>query len=85
MRNVVAALILACAGFGGFGHVIENTRENIAQHGRTGAAERVVLENMLSNGYEGWLWDGWAQAGGWAESGERDSANEAAGRSAGIG
>jgi hypothetical protein len=53
------------------GHVIENTRENIEQHGRTGAVERIVLENMLSNGYEGWLWDGWAQAGGWAESGER--------------
>jgi len=53
------------------GHVIENTQENIAQHGRTGAVERIVLENMLSNGYETWLWDGWAQAGGWAEAGAR--------------
>jgi len=53
------------------GHVIENTHENIAQHGRTGAVERIVLENMLSNGYESWLWDGWAQAGGWAEAGAR--------------
>jgi len=51
--------------------VIEDARENIAQHGRTGTVERIVLENMLSNGYEGWLWDGWAQAGGWAESGTR--------------
>ena len=53
------------------GHVIENTQENIAQHGRTGAVKRIVLENMLSNGYESWLWDGWAQAGGWAEAGEQ--------------
>jgi hypothetical protein len=53
------------------GHVIEDARENISQHGRTGAVERIVLENMLSNGYESWLWDGWAQAGGWAEAGAR--------------
>ena len=53
------------------GHVIENTRESVAQHGRTGVVERIVLENMLSNGYESWLWDGWAQAGGWAEAGAR--------------
>lgn len=53
------------------GHVIEDARESIAQHGRTGVIELVVLENMLSNGYESWLWDGWAQAGGWAEAGAR--------------
>ncbi len=53
------------------GHVIEDARENIEQHGRTGAVERIVLENMVSNGYESWLWDGWAQAGGWAEAGAR--------------
>ena len=53
------------------GHVIEDVRENIEQHGRTGAVERIVLENMVSNGYESWLWDGWAQAGGWAEAGAR--------------
>ena len=53
------------------GHVIEDAQENVAQHGRTGAVERIVLENMLSNGYESWLWDGWAQAGGWAEAGAR--------------
>ena len=51
------------------GHIVEDTHENIAQHGRTGTLERIVLENMISNGYEGWLWDGWAQAGGWAEAG----------------
>lgn len=53
------------------GHVIEDARESIAQHGRTAEVERIVLENMLSNAYEGWLWDGWAQAGGWAEAGAR--------------
>ena len=53
------------------GHVIEDTHESVAQHGRTGTVERIVLENMLSNGYESWLWDGWAQAGGWAEAGAR--------------
>jgi hypothetical protein len=53
------------------GHVIEDVREEIAQHGRTSSVQRIVLENMLSNGYESWLWDGWAQAGGWAEEGAR--------------
>jgi hypothetical protein len=53
------------------GHIIEDVREEIAQHGRSGAVERIVLENMLSNAYEGWLWDGYAQAGGWAEAGAR--------------
>lgn len=53
------------------GHVIEDVREQVAQHGRSGAVQRIVLENMLSNGYESWLWDGWAQAGGWAEEGSR--------------
>jgi hypothetical protein len=40
------------------GHVIEDVREEIAQHGRTGSVQRVVLENLLSNGYESWLWTG---------------------------
>ena len=29
----------------------------------------IVIDNMLANGYESWLWDGWAAAGGWSSDG----------------
>ena len=53
------------------GHVVEDVEETVEQDGRVGAVRRLVLDNMLANGYESWLWDGWAQAGGWAEDGAR--------------
>jgi hypothetical protein len=53
------------------GHVIDRQSEHVEQHGRSGDVQRLVLDNMLSNGYEAWLWDGAAQAGGWAEDGAR--------------
>lgn len=48
------------------GHVIEDAEERVEQDGRTGSVRLIVIDNMLANGYESWLWDGAGQAGGWA-------------------
>ncbi len=48
------------------GHVARDEVLAVAQYGRAGELRFVVLDNMLANGFESWLWDGWAQAGGWA-------------------
>ena len=48
------------------GHVIEDAEDRVDQDGRTAKVRRIVIDNMLANGYESWLWDGVRQAGGWA-------------------
>lgn len=48
------------------GHLAEDRRMRTEQYGRSGEVRFVVIDNMLANGYESWLWDGWAEAGGWA-------------------
>ena len=49
------------------GHVVQDERMAIEQFGRKGEVRFLVIENPVSNGYQGWLWDGGAQAGGWSE------------------
>lgn len=51
------------------GHAIEDRRETITQYGETAKVRLLVIENMLSNGFESWLWDGFAEAGGWTAAG----------------
>jgi hypothetical protein len=48
------------------GHVVQDETMRVAQYGREGTLRFIVLDNMLANGFESWLWDGWAEAGGWA-------------------
>lgn len=48
------------------GHLVRDETISIAQYGRSGELRFIVIDNMLSNGFESWLWDGWAEAGGWA-------------------
>jgi hypothetical protein len=48
------------------GHLVQDERIAVAQYGRTDTLRFVVIDNMISNGFESWLWDGWAEAGGWA-------------------
>lgn len=48
------------------GYVVQDERVQVEQYRRSGDLRFVVLDNMISNGFESWLWDGWAQAGGWA-------------------
>lgn len=48
------------------GHLVQDEAMSVAQYGRSGALRFIVIDNMIANGFESWLWDGWAQAGGWA-------------------
>lgn len=51
------------------GHLVQSERRPIDQYGRHAEVRYLVLDNMISNGYESWLWDGNAADGGWTESG----------------
>jgi hypothetical protein len=51
------------------GHVVEDTRYQVVQFGRRGEVQFVSIDNLLSNGYQSWLWDGDAATGGWSELG----------------
>jgi len=48
------------------GHIVEDRQVVAEQYGRRGELRFVVIDNVVSNGFESWLWDGWAEAGGWA-------------------
>ncbi len=51
------------------GHVAQDDRLNIDQFGRKGEVRFMLVDNMISNGYQSWLWDGGAEAGGWSGEG----------------
>lgn len=48
------------------GHLTQNEAFTVEQYGRRGELRFTVVDNMLANGFESWLWDGWAQTGGWS-------------------
>lgn len=47
------------------GHLVQDETLRVSQYGRQGELRFIVIDNMISNGFESWLWDGWAEAGGW--------------------
>lgn len=49
------------------GHVVEDARYQVDQFGRRGDLSFLSIDNMVSNGYQSWLWDGLAATGGWSE------------------
>jgi hypothetical protein len=51
------------------GHLAEDRNISVDEYGHHGELRFIVIDNMLANGYESWLWDGWAQAGGWSGDG----------------
>lgn len=51
------------------GHIAQDERRRIDQYGHRADVGFLALDNMVSNGYETWLWDGSAAAGGWTEAG----------------
>ena len=51
------------------GHVVQDERRTVEQYGHRAAVGFIAVDNMVSNGYESWLWDGSAAAGGWTEEG----------------
>ncbi|MFP3943856.1 MAG: hypothetical protein ACLFWF_08185 [Alphaproteobacteria bacterium] len=52
------------------GHVVEDRQHQVSQYGHEGTVRLIVLDNMLANGFQSWLWDGWASTGGWATTGD---------------
>jgi hypothetical protein len=48
------------------GHFAQDERIAVEQHGRSGQLRFIVIDNMIANGFQSWLWDGSAQAGGWS-------------------
>jgi hypothetical protein len=51
------------------GHAIQRDRRLIEQYGHRAEVTFIALDNMLANGFNSWLWDGAAAAGGWTEEG----------------
>jgi hypothetical protein len=51
-----------------YGHIISDRVETIEQYGRRAELRSLVLDNVISNGYSSWLWDGRAEVGGWDAS-----------------
>ncbi|MEQ1709333.1 MAG: hypothetical protein ABL864_13485 [Terricaulis sp.] len=48
------------------GHLVQDEHARIEQYGQSAELRFIAIDNMISNGFESWLWDGWAEAGGWA-------------------
>jgi hypothetical protein len=48
------------------GHVVDDRTETVRQYGHSARIRFAVIDNMWANGFEGWLWDGSAQTGGWS-------------------
>lgn len=51
------------------GHVVQDEKRTIEQYGHRAEFRYLAIDNMISNGYESWLWDGVAATGGWNEEG----------------
>ena len=49
------------------GHVVVDEARTVDQYGHTANVRFVVLDFMVSNGYQSWFWDGRQAAGGWAD------------------
>ncbi len=47
------------------GYVVQDERAHIEQYGQTGEIHFIAIDHVLANGYQSWLWDGWAETGGW--------------------
>ena len=51
------------------GHLIEDRDERVTQYGHSAKIHFRTLDNMVSNGFSSWLWDGSAAVGGWTADG----------------
>lgn len=52
------------------GHSVVDERQPVAQYGRNGYVRFIALDNMISNAFSAWLFDGASAPGGWAVSGD---------------
>ncbi|HJW95119.1 MAG TPA: hypothetical protein VJ901_16000 [Thermoanaerobaculia bacterium] len=51
------------------GHRVLDESRQVEQYGRKATVRFVMLDTMISNGYESWVWDGHGQHGGWGDKG----------------
>jgi hypothetical protein len=51
------------------GHVIEDHDDSVTQYGKSAKIHFIAIDNMISNGFTSWLWDGSAAVGGWTSNG----------------
>ena len=51
------------------GHVIEDHPDTVSQYGKAAKIHFVAIDNLVSNGFTTWLWDGSAAVGGWTADG----------------
>ncbi|MEO8176074.1 MAG: hypothetical protein ABI626_05380 [Sphingomicrobium sp.] len=51
------------------GHVIEDHADRVTQYGKSAEIHFIAIDNMISNGFTSWLWDGSAAVGGWTADG----------------
>ena len=51
------------------GHLIEDHDDVVTQYGHSAKIHFRAIDNMVSNGFESWLWDGSAMVGGWTADG----------------
>ncbi len=52
-----------------FGHAVADDAREVAQYGHTSRLRFVLLDGMVSDGFESWSWDYRAQHGGWGHVG----------------
>ena len=52
-----------------FGHRVADEKRPVEQYGRKAEVRLILLDNMVSNGFETWSWDGGSQHGGWGDVG----------------
>ncbi len=50
-----------------FGHIVVNDQRNVVQYGHEAKFTFIAIDNMISNFYTSWFWDGAASVGGWAK------------------
>ena len=51
-----------------YGHTVSDGRHTVTQYGHTSAFRFVQLDEMVSNGFLSWFWDGSSADGGWQNS-----------------
>jgi hypothetical protein len=51
------------------GHVIEDRDDRVTQYGKSASIHFMAIDNLISNGFTSWLWDGSAAVGGWTANG----------------
>lgn len=49
-----------------YGHVVVDDNRTIDQYGNTAEVRFLLLDNIVSNGFQSWAWDYRSQHGGWA-------------------